>query len=103
MNTFEFSQTLITTLILCGSLSLLSTPAFADGGIRVHRANQFNHFKSKQHNKHQATSHFKNKHHSHYKYYHHSQQPPVPDSRFPNSYQNYSYYQKLQSQQHRHH
>ena len=101
MPAFKGLRTLIITFVLCASLDSVSVSVFADGGIRVHRANQFHKLKKNLNKSHRSSNHSKNKRDSRYRYYHNFRQQVVPDSRFPNSYRDYSYYQKLQSQYYR--
>jgi len=90
-------------IILCSTLSIPATLVFADNGIKIHKANQFHDLSNTQHDERIKLIHFLNKHHSHRKPLTKSQQPPVLDSRFPNSYRAYSYYQKLQAQKYGQH
>jgi hypothetical protein len=99
----DFPRTLIVALIVCG-ISVLATPDLAAGGIKVHKANQYhkdnqNRDKNAEHyQSYHILNKIKHKHHSHHKSSTHSRKQIVLDSRFPNTYRDYSYYQKLQSQ-----
>lgn len=109
MTICNYWRSLFTTLCFCASVCVLSTPAFADGGIRIHRANQFNHHSYKNNEKHTIDNqrdqlrllYLLNKQHSRRRSSSQSQQASVPDSRFPNTYQALSYQQKLAAQPHK--
>jgi hypothetical protein len=85
----------------------MSASSFADGGVRVHRANQFKNISSDNSNK---KEHLKNSQREHLsllnslheqRLRHHnssqSQRPQTPDSRFPNMYRDLSYSQNLEA------
>lgn len=97
-----------TAAVACLLGLLLSTTLQADGGIRVHRANQYAKPGDGNDSHHHSAGYYhdwkrlQSLQHKHKQGYHDgSRQPPLPDSRFPNSYSEYSNYQKRQSQQHR--
>ena len=105
-----FRPNLKTTLILISISTFISTASFADGGIRVHRANQYENLKSESNeNEHTANTQRENVRllkllqHQHLRHHKSSQsqqskQAQTPDSRFPNSYRDLSYKQKLEAQ-----
>ena len=104
--TSDFRRILTAMFILCGLISLSTTPLFADGGIRVHRAGQFHGGNDKQQDDNKMDHNndnvelikFLTNRHTHRKSSAKFQQPPVLDSRFPNSYRAYSDYQKSLSE-----
>ncbi len=101
--TSAIRRKLITLIVPCALFSIPATPVFADSGIKIHKANQFHSLSKTQPDDRKKLIHFLNKHHSHRKPLAKSQQPPVLDSRFPNSYRAYSDYQKKQAQKYGQH
>ena len=86
--------------------ALFCSPAqqvIADSQIRVHRANQYYQLKNRLDNKPESASAYRYNrnqlyNNQRYKKNRRSRAIPVPDSRFPNSYRAYDYYQRSQSQ-----
>ncbi len=71
---------------------------FADSQIRVHRANQYYQLKNRLDDNPGSSSVYHHRRNQLYKKNRRSRAVPVPDSRFPNSYRAYDYYQRSQSQ-----
>jgi hypothetical protein len=108
-----FCRYTLQVMLFLFSLSILiSTSSFADGGVRIHRANQFKNLSNSKsdHKKERATVGQREqirilkllhaqrlRHHNSSQ----SQQPKTADSRFPNTYRDLSYQQKLEAQKFR--
>ncbi|NKB37911.1 MAG: hypothetical protein GKR93_12215 [Gammaproteobacteria bacterium] len=70
----------------------------ADSQIRVHRANQYHQLKNRLDKRPESTPAYYHHRNQLYKKKRRARAIPVPDSRFPNSYRAYDYYQRSQTQ-----
>ncbi len=80
------------------TLTMLFTPVIADTAYMQNKAEQSYTYSNNYQYRQNAIRKLKNRHHSHRKSSNQFRQPPVLDSRFPNSYTQYEYYLKQKAE-----
>jgi len=103
MQIVKSGRVLTATGIGCFTLTMLFTPVIADTANKQDKAKQPYPYSNNYHYKQHAIRKLKNRRHAHRNSSNQFLQPPVLDSRFPNSYKQYEYYLKQKEQSYRNH
>ncbi len=94
-------STILTAFVITLTLSLGTIPVFAGSGNNYQQTNQRYHSKKQYQQNYKRSNKFNKYRHSRNRKNSIQRNPPVLDSRFPNSYKQYQYYQQQQAEYYR--